>query len=357
MWIRRRFDRVAAATVLAGVVAHGAIAHGQTAPSAPSATASSSASPASSSAPGAAPGADDPLGQYRERFKLGMDRYKEGALAEAVGYWEPIYRELGEQKGYRLAYNLGVAYAELGDVTRAADRLQSFLAEVDARRGNREALAPIVEKEETDARARIDALIASRGRLHVLPGSPARAAQVDASEPRMAGFVAWVTPGTHTVTFAPGTPDQETRSVDVRAGELLDVAPTPPPAPPASAPPSATTAPAASFGTPPVLRRETHHPFSPVLVAVSGGLGLAAGAAVIPLFNNASSLRDSVAREPYPRNPNDEASVYNARTWAYVTDGAAIGLAVVTAGLAAWYFLGSSTREVVVTPGGVAGRF
>ncbi|MGD0530463.1 MAG: hypothetical protein ABSE49_35345, partial [Polyangiaceae bacterium] len=42
---------------------------------------------------------DDPMEQYRERFKQGMDRYRAGAPAEAVGYWEPIYRELGEQKG------------------------------------------------------------------------------------------------------------------------------------------------------------------------------------------------------------------------------------------------------------------
>ena len=38
------------------------------------------------------------------------------SLAEAVGYWEPIYRELGDEKGYRLAYDLGVVYQELGDV-------------------------------------------------------------------------------------------------------------------------------------------------------------------------------------------------------------------------------------------------
>lgn len=147
---------------------------------------------------------EDPLEQYRERFKLGMDRFKAGAFSEAIGYWEPIYRELGEQKGYRLAYNLGVTYAELGDVTRAADRLQSFIAEADARRARGQAVAPIVEKEEADARARIDAFVAARARIHVEAGVPARAAQVDASEPRLAGFVAWVTPGQHTVTFAPG---------------------------------------------------------------------------------------------------------------------------------------------------------
>src|SRR5215472_11406389 len=96
---------------------------------------------------------DDPLAAYREQFKLGMDRYKTGALAEAIGYWEPIYRDLGEQTGYRLAFNLGIAYAELGDATRAAEHLQAFLSEVDARRGRGEPLAEIVEREATEAHA------------------------------------------------------------------------------------------------------------------------------------------------------------------------------------------------------------
>src|SRR5882762_7447654 len=70
---------------------------------------------------------DDPFAAYREQFKLGMDRYRAGALAEAIGFWEPIYRELGDEKGYRLAYDLGLAYQQLGDATHAAERLQAFL--------------------------------------------------------------------------------------------------------------------------------------------------------------------------------------------------------------------------------------
>jgi hypothetical protein len=136
---------------------------------------------------------DDPIAQYRERFKQGMDRYKAGAPAEAVGYWEPIYRELGEQKGYRLAYNLGVAYSELGDTTRAAERLESFLGQVEARRTRGEAIASIVTKEEADARERVTAFVATKGRIHVDAGTPPRAAQVDASEPRLAGFVRYWT--------------------------------------------------------------------------------------------------------------------------------------------------------------------
>jgi hypothetical protein len=303
---------------------------------------------------------DDPIAQYRGRFKLGMDRYKAGAPAEAVGYWEPIYRELGEQKGYRLAYNLGVAYAELGDTTRAAERLESFLGEVDARRGRSETIASIVAKEETDARGRVAGLVATKGRIHVDAGTPPRAAQVDASEPRLAGFVAWVTPGEHTVVFAPGTPDQETKTVTVHAGELTDVAPSPPappPAPPASAPVTAATSAPPPLPPPPpaLVRQETQHPFSPAFVALSGGLALGSAIAAIPLEQHAWTLRDQYSGAG--RTTSASESFYTARTWAYVTVGGAIGLAAATASLAAWYFLGTSTREIVVTPAGVAGAF
>jgi len=292
-----------------------------------------------------------------------MDRYKAGAPAEAVGYWEPIYRELGEQKGYRLAYNLGVAYAELGDTTRAAERLESFLAEAEARRKRGEAMAGIVTKEETDAQERVAGLVATKGRIHVDAGTPPRAAQVDASEPRLAGFVAWVTPGEHAVVFAPGTPDQETKTVTVHAGELLDVAPTPPP-PPSSPPPSTSVTagvpapPPPSTPPPPspVVRQETQHPFSPAFVAIGGGLALGSALAAIPLEQHAWTLYDQYTGAG--RTTAASQSFYTARTWAYVTVGGALGLATATASLAAWYFLGASTREiVVVTPGGVAGTF
>ena len=175
---------------------------------------------------------EDALAVYRGQFKRGIERYKAGALAEAIGYWDPIYRELGEQQGYRLAYDLGLAYQESGDATHAAERLQGFLTEVDARRERGETLAPIVEKEEADARQRIASLTAATGRIHVGAVSAPRTARVDAREPRLAGFVAWVAPGDHTVTFAAGTPDAETKRVHVGPGEIVEVTPTPPPPPP-----------------------------------------------------------------------------------------------------------------------------
>ncbi len=338
MWIRRLSELTVVATLVA-------------------------AAGAARAAPPPATSMDDPMDQYRERFKLGMDRYRAGAVAEAIGHWEPIYRELGEQKGYRLAYDLGVAYEELGDATRAAERLQSFLAEVDARRARGDTVPTLVIKDETDARTRVAGLMATKGRIHVEGGAQPRAAQVDASEPRLAGFVAWVTPGEHTVTFAPGAPEQQSQTVVVHAGESVDVtpAPAPPPSPTATLPEPSTPAPpstALPLAPPPVVtRRQTERPLPFSLVLVGGGLTVAAGVVSVPLEAHAWTLRNRYAGEEPTVPSADRSSFENARTWAYVTVGSAIGLATVTAGLATWYFLGTSTREVVVTPRGVAGRF
>lgn len=306
---------------------------------------------------------DDAMDQYRERFKIGMERYKAGAVAEAIGNWEPIYRELGEQRGYRLAYDLGVAYEELGDATHAAERLQSFLTEVDTRRGRGDAVPALVVSDETDARARLGGLSATKARIHVDAGAQPRSAQVDASEPRLAGFVAWVTPGEHTVTFAPGASEQQSQTVIVHAGELVDVAPTSSPPPATSFEPSplepvpSAPLPPPSPPSPVVTRRQSEHPFSLSLVLVAGGLAVASGIVAAPLEAHAWTLRDRSVAE-LPTIPLADRSAFaTARTWAYVTVDTAVGLAAVTAGLATWYLLGASTREVVVTPGGLAGRF
>ncbi|HXN33507.1 MAG TPA: hypothetical protein VN894_16675 [Polyangiaceae bacterium] len=291
---------------------------------------------------------DDPLAAYRERFKRGMERYQAGAIAEAIGYWEPVYRELGEQKGYRLAYNLGVAYQELGDATQAAERLQAFLDEVDVLRQRGDDLPPIVERESGDARARVARLIETRGRIHVEALGAPRTARVDAAEPRLAGFVAWVTPGDHTVTFAEGTPDAETHSMHIRAGEIVEIAPRPPPTPPP--PPEPVIVNLLPPPPPPVAtHRETFHPFRWQLIAVTGGVALAAGIAAVPLYAYEGDLYARYAGEN-PR-PKAHSDAYNSgRTLAYTDVGGAVGFATMTAALATWYFLGASDREINVAP-------
>jgi hypothetical protein len=304
---------------------------------------------------------DDPLAEYRERFKLGMDQYKAGALANAIGYWEPVYRELGNEKGYRLAYNLGVAYAELGDATRAAERLQSFLDEVDARRARAEAPGDTVAKEEADARARIAGLVASKGRIRVLGGSSPVAAQVDANEPRVAGFVVWVTPGEHRVTFSPGTPNAETRTLESPAGAIVEIAPTPSPPKRSTSLPTGDVArqkrpktaagdaqPQAPLTEP---RYETVHPFAPTFLIVGGTLVIAAAVAAVSLESSANALRQDLSSAGTRSGviaPSDRQRFDNSRTLAYTAVGSAVGLGAMTTGLLAWYILGSSKREIFV---------
>jgi hypothetical protein len=289
---------------------------------------------------------DDPFTAFREPFKLGMDRYRAGALAEAVGYWEPIYRELGNEKGYRLAYDLAVAYSELGDATRAAERLQAFLAEVEARTSRGMELAKIVLKESDDAQARIARLISTKGRIHIEAGTAPCTAQVDASEPRLAGFVAWVAPGEHRITFAAGTADADVTRVRVQAGEIVEVTPKPPLAPPE---PVIVKVLSPSPPTTFVTHRETIRPFAWQIIAISGGLAAGAGVAAVPLYNSAITLHDQYSKEPLIAL-GERKNFATARTLAYSVAGGAIGMAAVTAGLAAWYFGGSSERETRFTP-------
>ncbi len=317
---------------------------------------------AAAAPPEAAP-REDGLNEYRARFKLGMDRYKAGALAEAIGYWEPVYRELGAQTGYRLAYDLGVAYGEIGDATRAIERLQAFVDETEARRARGEATEPMVAREEADARARVASLTSSRGQLRVDTAATPLAVQIDANEPRLAGFVAWVTPGAHTVTFAPGTPEAEKVSIDIRAGEVRSVVPPPRASAPAGEPPGHAPPPLGDVSVSPgreSRRAEIVRPFGPPVLYVGGGLTVAATVTAIVLESEAASLREKFTAEQVRLGgvipEGDRSQFATTRTWAYAAIGGSIGLAGITAGLCAWYFLGASRSDATPAPALDIGR-
>jgi hypothetical protein len=295
-----------------------------------------------------------------------MERYKAGAIAEAIAFWEPIYREMGHTKGYRLAYNLGVAYQEFGDATHAADRLEAFLAEVEARRTRNESIEAIVAKEETDARSRLAGLVATKGRLRIVPGNPPVAVQVDAMDPRIAGFVAYVAPGSHKVTFAPGTKDASSRDVSVGAGEIVDVQP---PAPPEVVPEPPPQPIIIEAPKPPPVRiiHEVRHPIPIATLYVGGGLTLASIALPILTYTHAANLRTSYRNST---DPGERANIQNdygsAQTLGNVTMAVPFILAGATGALTAWYYLGKTERDIVIpmfAPGqqgavvGVSGKF
>lgn len=299
----------------------------------------------------------DPLDEWRDRFKAGMDRYRAGAIAEALAYWEPIYRELGATKGYRLSYNLGIAYMEFGDATRSAERFESFVAEVEARRSRGDPIEPIVATEETEAHRRLTVLASTKGRIRVPAAAQPVAVTVDDADARLAGFVAYVAPGRHTITFRAGTADAKTRQVEIRVGEIVEIAPPPPPVE------------ARGDGTPPGMRveRVRERPFSSAVLFIGGGLSLATIALPVVAYTRAANLRRTYDLSLDPVERNNIENDYGARkTLGYVSLAIPITLGVATAGLASWYFLGLREHDalvpiVVPTPngalGGVGGRF
>ena len=292
---------------------------------------------------------DDALANYRERFKTGFAHYKAGEVAEAIRYWEPIYRELGASKGYRLAFNLARAYETYGDFTRAAEFYEAFLAEVEVRRRVGEALDPIVEKEDLDAHARLSELTATKGRIHVNAGAKPVSVRIDAAESRVSGFVAFVPPGAHTVVLGVGSEEPEKREFTVNAGEIVEVTPLPPRVPEAPEP-----RPTAAAPLPPPIRMEKRieHPFSPEVLYIAGGITLAS--VLVPVITHASALSYqqshslSSDRGSEAQNASVRSDYTSASTAYYATLAVPITLGAVTAGLTAWYFLGAKQREIPV---------
>jgi hypothetical protein len=292
--------------------------------------------------------ADDPMAPYRERFKLGMDRYKSGNMGEAIQYWEPIYREVGPETGYRLSFDLARAYDQVGESTRAAERYESFLSQLGARRKAGESLEPIVLREEDEAKKRLDDLQATKGRIRVTPGTRPLLAQVDLAEPRLGAYVTYVAPGSHVVTFAPGSNESEKHTVDVKAGELIEVAPNPEPPATDTTEPHPPTKPEPP---PPALKAtQREHPFSSLVVWVAGGAAAVSTIVPIVTYGNAWSIVNTYRRTG---DPSALADYPGAKTTAYATLSIPIGLAAVTAGLAVWYLAGTKDVEVSAVSAGV----
>lgn len=350
MWIRHRFEL--AVTLAAILVAGSASADPPAPPRAPSGS----------------------LDAYRERFQLGMQEYRIGAVANAIAYWEQVYLAIGPREGYRVAYDLGVAYLQIGDATLAAEHLQSFLDQVAMRRESGEVVSAMVNKEEGDAQARMTNLTATKARIRI-DADPSLRVRIDDGRARPAGFVAWVAPGEHIVAFStsPDAPFAETHSVNAHAGELVDVTRTPPPAPTsdpvleaATPPPSPLQRPTERAAAPeapvPLVRpmaietpveTRVRHPISQPIILASGALTAVAVAVAVPLGIHAFSLHSRFVGENESAgsiSASDRQNFDASRNAYDVALGSAIGLGVVTTALTTWYFAGSSRESIPVEP-------
>jgi hypothetical protein len=308
---------------------------------------------------GSSASASDDLEPYRHRFRQGMEKYKAGAIAEAIRAWSAIYDELGPKRGYRLSFDLARAYEASSETSRAAERYQSFLDEVAARRAASETLDPIVEREEEESERRMAELKLESGRIRILPGTPSAVTRIDSADPRLGGFVSYVVPGDHVVVFAPGSAAEERREVRVEAGEMVDVSPTarPEPSPTPPAPPALV--PLVTRPEPDKASRiETQRPFSPVVIYVAVGISGASVLVPILAYAHAYSLIDTHNAGTTANSERRviEAEYPGARVEAYATLAASITLAAATGALVAYYFGGSKEREVQVGAALLPGR-
>jgi hypothetical protein len=304
---------------------------------------------------------DDALAPYRDRFRLGMEKYKSGGIAEAIRVWSAIYEEIGPKRGYRLAFNLGRAYDTNGEATRAAERYRSFLDEAHGRVTAGETLEPLVSREVEEAEQRLSALNLEHGRIQIPSMATATLAQVDDTDPRLGAFTAYVAAGKHVVTFAPGTDDTEKVEITVAAGELVIASPTHAPTPRDEHPlPSVD---------PVTSKHVTTHPFRPVVLYAGGVATAVSILAPVFAYAHAYSIIDTFNTSPVnsPAKTNAYAEYSGARSLAYGMLAVPISLAAATGALTTWYFAATKDEEVFVSaslapfPGGgaatLSGRF
>jgi hypothetical protein len=264
-------------------------------------------------APTSARGDDDPMAPYRERFQSGMTHYKSGDYAGAVAWWEPIVTALGDDKGYRVAFDLARAYEKLGDPGHARARYESFVRVVEAKRAHGESIDEVVDKEETEARASL--------------GPEPAASPAPVPTPPAATSAATTTP-------APSSP----------------AAATPPAAPPAPA-------------------RAITHPFSPWLLVAGGALTTGAGIVCGVEYASALGKKSDFNAAPPATQGTIQSSYDGVRSVAYVSLAATAGFAAITGALTAWYLAASGSGKesgavsvaALPTPHGseigLAGRF
>lgn len=312
--------------------------------------------------------ADDPLDPYRERFKAGLEHYRAGEYGDAIRAWEAIYRELGPSRGYRIAFDLARAYESARDISHAADAYLDFVDQVNTRRESGDVIAPLVLDEEKQAIARLRELDAKQGKIVVDRGAVPVEVKIDDRDPRPAGFVAYVEPGSHVITIDPGTTSASSRRVDVAAGAVFEMQPSSfTPLVSNLKPQLSPLAPDVAFPLPRAgvrFEKRTEHPFSPWILGVAGGATLVSIVIPTVAYASATSFQSSnhlSAIQNDPRNAEIQSSYDSRVNTFYATLAIPITLGLATAGLATFYVAGAKEREVTVTAGAsnvvVSGKF
>lgn len=211
-------------------------------------------------------------------FSQGLASYEAKRFAEAIATWESLVRSLGEERGFKVLYNLGLAHQAAGDASRSIERFEAFLRHLAAQPTQ---LTRELEERRQDAAERLHAMKAAHGAV-IVPASPGRAnaVKIDGATPRAAGFTAYLSPGEHAIELFSGSSDARTVVVRLTAGTSQTVDTTPPAAPLAPA--------TVVLVAPPEIP-----PQFPTALVLGGGI-LAAASFVLPI---GLGIRATEARE------------------------------------------------------------
>jgi hypothetical protein len=282
---------------------------------------------------------------------------------DAIGIWEKVRASMGEQRGWKVLYNLGLAYEKVGDATHAVERLEGFVQRLAEQPGT---MGAELDERRQDALQRVHALQESNGALRVLAPTGERAlVRVDAQPPRAAGFTAYLAPGEHDIEIDPGTPRARRVTVTLRAGASQDfpVERAPPSAPHTPGDASASTL-GAGVG---VARageaaRAPEPRAFPTAWAIAGGVvTIAAGAAPFAFGLHAAAKRDDAARlgvgsTQYPSAVNDFTSARTVYYVSYAIPATTLALSTVFV-LIKWSASGGERTALTPCLGGACARF
>src|SRR5579864_5604970 len=71
--------------------------------------------------------------EHDAAFKSGLAHFEQADYVGAIQTWESLLATIGEERGHKVLYNLGLAYEAIGDVTHAIERFRAFERQVAAR--------------------------------------------------------------------------------------------------------------------------------------------------------------------------------------------------------------------------------
>jgi hypothetical protein len=263
-------------------------------------------------------------------FKSGLEQYTRGNHTGAIATWETLLTTIGETTGFKVLYNLGLAYQRIGDVTKAIERYRAFVGQVE----QRPYVEPDLAARASDARSRAAQLEAAHGQVHVRPprSGPLVLTRVNGGEPRAAGYTVWLAPGVHTVELFVGTDRSRVVNIEVTKAGEVEVETTPPGTTPETGP---TTAPDPTTpSSPPSAPRERApgEPRSKTWFWIGAGATALSTALPIALHTLASGRADDARALGVGHSGYDAArSDYDdSRTLYYASWALPVTLAVVT---------------------------